>query len=74
MIKTHSQMHHNTQSNAPQRLVLTTQLNHLASLAKWLSVYELSGCGFDSRCENQQKLLFAVPSFLFQKTSNSMIA
>ena len=52
MIKTHSQMHHNTQSNAPQRLVLTTQLNHLVSLAKWLSVYELSGCGFDSRCEN----------------------
>ena len=28
----------NIQSNAPYRLVLTTQLNHLASLAKWLSV------------------------------------
>ena len=26
------------QSNAPYRSVLTTQLNHLASLAKWLSV------------------------------------
>ena len=26
------------QSNASYRLVLTTQLNHLASLAKWLSV------------------------------------
>ena len=28
----------NIQSNAPCRQVLTTQLNHLASLAKWLSV------------------------------------
>ena len=28
----------NIQSNAPYREVLTTQLNHLASLAKWLSV------------------------------------
>ena len=28
----------NIQSNAPYRYVLTTQLNHLASLAKWLSV------------------------------------
>ena len=28
----------NIQSNAPYRWVLTTQLNHLASLAKWLSV------------------------------------
>ena len=26
------------QSNAPYRQVLTTQLNHLASLAKWLSI------------------------------------
>ena len=29
----------NIQSNAPYGLVLTTQLNHLASLAKWLSVH-----------------------------------
>ena len=28
----------NIQSNASYREVLTTQLNHLASLAKWLSV------------------------------------
>ena len=28
----------NIQSNGPYRWVLTTQLNHLASLAKWLSV------------------------------------
>ena len=28
----------NIQSNAPYRQVLTAQLNHLASLAKWLSV------------------------------------
>ena len=28
----------NIQSNAPYRKVLTTQLNYLASLAKWLSV------------------------------------
>ena len=28
----------NIQSNSPYRLILTTQLNHLASLAKWLSV------------------------------------
>ena len=28
----------NIQSNAPYRYVLTTQLDHLASLAKWLSV------------------------------------
>ena len=28
----------NTQSNAPYRQVLITQLNHLANLAKWLSV------------------------------------
>ena len=30
--------HNNIQSNAPYRLVLATQLNHLGSLAKWLSV------------------------------------
>ena len=29
----------NIQSNAPYKQVLTTQLNHLASLAKWYSVY-----------------------------------
>ena len=38
----HSEMHmwhdKNIQSNAPYRLVLRTQLNYLASLAKWLSV------------------------------------
>ena len=28
----------NIQSNAPTRYILTTQLNHLACLAKWLSV------------------------------------
>ena len=28
----------NIQSSAPYRQVLTTQLNHLPSLAKWLSV------------------------------------
>ena len=31
--------HDNIQSNALYRWVLTTQLNHLASLAKWLSVH-----------------------------------
>ena len=36
----------NIQLNAPYRQVLTTQLNHLVSLAK----YELSGCGFESSC------------------------
>ena len=38
----HSEMrtwhHNNIQSNAPYRYVLTPKLNHLASLAKWLSV------------------------------------
>ena len=39
------------QSNAPYRQVLTTQLNHLASLAKWLSVcLRTKWFGFESRC------------------------
>ena len=33
------------------KYVLTIQLNHMASLTKWLNVFELSGCGFESRCE-----------------------
>ena len=32
----------NIQSNASYRWVLTTQLNHLASLTKWLSVFLLT--------------------------------
>ena len=40
-LKTHGNKNDfkNMQSNAPYGLVLTTQLNHLASLAKWLSVH-----------------------------------
>ena len=33
-------------------IVLTTQLNHLASLVKLLSVCLLRGCGFESRCSH----------------------
>ena len=41
----------NIQSNAPYKSVLTTQLNRGYSLAKWWAfAYELSGCGFKSRC------------------------
>ena len=40
----------NIQSNAPYRKEFTTQLNHLASLVKWLSVRLWSGCGFESCC------------------------
>ena len=29
---------------------LTSQLNHLASLAKWFSVPLQTGCGFESYC------------------------
>ena len=31
-------------------LVGKRTLNHLGSLAKWVFVYELSGCGFESPC------------------------
>ena len=38
-VRIHSETRDNkVQSNAPYRQVLTTQLNHLASLAKWLSI------------------------------------
>ena len=33
------------------KYVLTIQLNHMASLTKWLNVFERSGCGFESLCE-----------------------
>ena len=36
--ETHTWYYKNIQSNAPYRWVLTTQLNHLGSLAKWVSV------------------------------------
>ena len=36
--ETHTWHDNNIQSNAPYRYVLTKQLNHLASLAKWFSV------------------------------------
>ena len=36
--KTHTWDDNNIQSNAPYKWVLTTQLDHLASLAKWLIV------------------------------------
>ena len=42
----------NIQSNAPYREVLTTQLNYLASLAKWLSVRFRISCGFESSCSH----------------------
>ena len=34
--------------SALDRLVLTTDLNHLASLAKWFCVRLQTGCGFES--------------------------
>ena len=41
----------NIQSNAPNRSVLKTQVNHLASLAKWLSVrLRNKWLWFQSRC------------------------
>ena len=51
----------NIQSNAPYRQIFTIQLNHLKSRPVWLnswafayelSGYELSGCGFVSRCSH----------------------
>ena len=44
----------NIQSNSMYREVLTTQLNYLASSAKWLSAgYEQSGFGFESSWSHQ---------------------
>ena len=39
------------QSNPPYRYLLTIQLKHFVSLAKWLSIFfeELSGCDFELR-------------------------
>ena len=40
--------------------MLRTQLNHLASLVKWLSfVYELSGSGFESSCSHLNFMVHA---------------
>ena len=41
-----------SKSNAPCRQLFITQLNHLRPvwLNGWVFVYELSGCGFESRC------------------------
>ena len=59
-------------------LVLTIQLNHLASLAKWSSVRLQTGSGFESHCCHlclliQKLLIYIKKEFLITPTRHACL-
>ena len=59
-------------------LVLTTQLNHLASLAKWFSARLQTGSGFESHCCHlclliQKLLIYIKKEFLITPTRHACL-